>query len=61
MPEERKERLGALGFGLVLGAGIGVLFGVIVGALPVAIAVGAGIGILLGAVIGRSTKTRVKP
>ena len=41
----------AIGFWLVIGAGIGVAIGVALNSIPIGIAVGVGGGFLLGAVI----------
>lgn len=41
-----------VGLGLILGAGIGTLLGILFKQFPVSGAVGAGIGIVIGAIIG---------
>lgn len=43
-------------FGIIIGAGIGLVIGILSGNLAISLALGAGIGMLFGIVLGRANQ-----
>jgi hypothetical protein len=60
LADKKTNQNSLLSLGLIIGAGIGLLIGMVAGNLAIGIAIGAGVGLMFGVVIGRSAADREK-